>query len=239
MLAAEPSAEITKRWKSAIANDSVLKLQQMWQTSDYSRELIAVRSDNGKNALMIACKTGELEFFNALIAAGVDPESTTLTGGTPLMFAALGNRTLILQHLLDLGVDTDALGSNGWSAMTIAAAKGYTDMIRTLAGAGADINVTDIYGWTPLMRAVDNGHWSSVVVLSELDGADLDNQDEAGNTALHHAVVHRNIDMVSQLIKQGASRNIENFSGLTPRQLAIAGSGSAGPDEGLFSLFDE
>lgn len=239
VLNAEPSANVIKRWKSAIANDSVVKLQQMWEASDYDRELLELRSDNGKSALMIACKTGDVELFNAIIAAGEDPDSKTLTGGTPLMFAALGNRTVILQHLLELGVDTDAQGSNGWSAMTIAAAKGYTPMIETLATAGADINAIDVYGWTPIMRAVDNGHWETVLLMSELAGVNLDNQDEAGNTALHHAVVHSNVAMVKQLIEQGAARDVENYSGKTARQLAIAESDSDGPDADLLLLLEE
>ena len=71
---AEPSTEVVKRWKSAIANDSVAKLRQMWEASDYDHELLAVRSDNGKSALMIASKTGDMELFEAILAAGEDPE---------------------------------------------------------------------------------------------------------------------------------------------------------------------
>ena len=235
-------AEVSKQWKSAIANDNAATLASMWESSGFDQDLLAVRADNGKSAFMIACKTGDIDLFEAILATGEDPESKTLTGGTPLMFATLGDRRAIVQRLLELEVDTDAQGSNGWSAMTIAAAKGYTAMIQTLASAGAEINVTDVYGWTPLMRAVDNGHWSSVLLLSSLEGIELDNQDEAGNTALHHAVVHRNLDMVRQLIEKGASQGVENNAQQTAYQLAkelaidAAESNSGSPDP-IVSLF--
>lgn len=236
---ADVAAKLAKKWKSAIANDNVESIAAMWQANDFDNDLLAIRADNGKSAFMIACKTGDLELFEAILASGEDPESETLTGGTPLMFAALGDRTTIVQRLLELKVDTDAQGSNGWSAMTIAAAKGYTSLIETLASAGAEVNARDVYGWTPIMRAVDNGHWSAVLLMSTLAGIDLDNQDEAGNTALHHAVVHKNIDMVKQLISRGAARDIENHAQQTPYQLAIAESESesgSGDSEELLSL---
>jgi len=218
--------KLERQWKSAIANDDVGLLEQMWVGSDRSARLLAVRSDNGKNALMIASKTGDHSFFETLLSAGEDPEATTLSGGTPLMFATLGNHEALVRRLVALDVDIDAQGSNGWSSMTIAAAKGFTGLVSYLASVGADVNVTDVYGWTPIMRAVDNRHEDTVVLLSGLAAIDLDNQDEAGNTALHHAVVHQQIDVVRVLIEQGASTTVENYAGQSPRQLAMAGPGS-------------
>lgn len=223
------------RWKRAIANDQVELLEQMWLESGKNPLLQEVRSENGKNALMIACKTGADHFFEALLAAGLEPDSSTATGGTPLMFATLGNRQSIVARLIELGVDTDSQGSNGWSSMTIAAAKGYRDLVAFLASAGADINATDVYGWTPIMRAVDNGHLETVLLMSSMNAIDLDNQDESGNTALHHAVAQKQLEMVKQLIAKGASTTLPNGSGVSPHQLAIAGPGS----EELRSLFKD
>jgi len=211
-------------WKRAISNDKVETLWSDWQDSDDRETLMALRTDNGKNAFMIACKTGHVALFEAMLAAGADPDASTLTGGTPIMFAALGNHAGIVERLLAEGADPDRQGTNGWSAVTIAAAKGYAQMISQLAAAGVDINAPDVYRWTPLMRAVDNGHVQVVDVLLSREGVNVQQQDEAGNTALHYAVAHHNTAVAAALLEAGANPDVPNLKELTPRQMALDSS---------------
>ena len=211
-------------WKRAISNDKVETLWSSWQDSDDRETLMALRTDNGKNAFMIACKTGHVALFEAMLAAGADPDASTLTGGTPIMFAALGNHAGIVERLLAEGADPDRQGTNGWSAVTIAAAKGYAQMISQLAAAGVDINAPDVYRWTPLMRAVDNGHTQVVDVLLSREGVNVQQQDEAGNTALHYAVAHHNTAVAAALLEAGANPDVPNLKDLTPRQMALDSS---------------
>ena len=143
------------------------------------------------------------------------------------MFAVLGNHSDIVNRLLEEGVDVNAQGSNGWSALTIAAAKGYSGMITLLSTSGADINATDVYRWSPLMRAVDNGHDEVVDRMLSLDNLNLLQQDEAGNTALHYAVVHNNVRIAKALLAAGADPDIENLQQQTPRELVLSRSAAA------------
>ena len=221
-------------WKRAISNDQVETLWSAWQARDDKATLMALRTDNGKNAFMIACKSGHLALFEAMLAAGADPDATTLTGGTPIMFAALGDHADIVERLLAEGADPNRQGTNGWSAVTIAAAKGYAQMITQLAAAGVDINALDVYRWTPLMRAVDNGHEQVVDVLLSRDGVNVQQQDEAGNTALHYAVAHHNTAVAAALLQAGADPDIANRENVTARQMAL---GSSVPSS-LSSLFE-
>ena len=140
------------------------------------------------------------------------------------MFAALGNHAGIVERLLAEGADPDRQGTNGWSAVTIAAAKGYAQMISQLAAAGVDINAPDVYRWTPLMRAVDNGHTQVVDVLLSREGVNVQQQDEAGNTALHYAVAHHNTAVAAALLEAGANPDVPNLKDLTPRQMALDSS---------------
>lgn len=221
-IVAEESVQET--WRKAISNDRVEELARVWHSTEdprQLRELLDLRTDNGKNAFMIAAKTGNKELFESLLAAGADPDARTATGGTPIMFAVLGNHADIVDRLLEEGVDVNAQGSNGWSAMTIAAAKGYGSLITLLSAKGADVNATDVYRWSPLMRAVDNGHNEVVERMLSLDKLNLAQQDEAGNTALHYAVVHRNIRMAKALLLAGADPDIENLQQQSPRQLVL------------------
>lgn len=226
-LRAAESVAVTKtdpvvdaQWKRAISNDDVQTIKRLLASSGNSKAQLQVRAETGKDALMISSKMGDFDFVEQLLALGADPESTSHTGGTPIMFAVLGNHYRIVDLLMSLGVDVNAQGSNGWSSMTIAAAKGYRNMLAILVTADAEINVLDVYRWTPLMRAVDNGHLESARYLAGLDDIDLDNQDEAGNTALHHAVANDRLNMIELLIGQGAKTEIVNFKNQTARQLA-------------------
>ena len=222
MVAEESTHEI---WRKAISNDRVEELARLWESTldqQQLQELLELRTDNGKNAFMIAAKTGNHELFESLLAGGADPDSRTATGGTPIMFAVLGNHKGIVNRLLEEGADINAQGSNGWSAMTIAAAKGYSDLISLLSANGADINAADVYRWSPLMRAVDNGHFKVVERLLALDNLNLAQQDEAGNTALHYAVGHRNVRMAKALLAAGADPDIENLQQQTPRELVLS-----------------
>jgi len=222
--AGEKEKDAHVNWKRAISNDKVETLWSDWQDSGDHETLMALRTDNGKNAFMIACKTGHIALFEAMLAAGADPNATTLTGGTPIMFAALGNHASIVERLLAEGADPDRQGTNGWSAVTIAAAKGFPQMIHQLAAAGVDINAPDVYRWTPLMRAVDNGHAQVVDVLLSREGVNLQQQDEAGNTALHYAVAHHNTAVAAALLQAGANPDVPNLKDLTPRQMALDSS---------------
>lgn len=223
-----------QRWKSAILNDDIATLQQVLHNAQDPQQQQRVHADNGKTALMIACKMGEFEFVRELLSGGADPHAETATGGTPFMFASLGGHTHIMRHLAALGVEINAKGANGWSATTIAAAKGYTAALTLLIELGADLNAADVYNWTPLMRAVDNRHKDAVGALLADTRIELDHQDESGNTALHHAVSNTDATMIKLLLEAGIDRELKNLGGQTAVQL-LAGSDGVVELESLFS----
>jgi len=210
---------ITERWKKAINNNRVEELSRLIDESP-TTELAVTKSASGKTALMIACKLGEQQLVNRLLGFGADVHASTATGGTPVMFASLGGHVGLVRQLIELDVDLDAQGSNGWTALTIAAAKGNAELLSVLIEQQADINVRDIYRWTPLMRAVDNLHFEAVQVLLKQTDIELDVQDEAGNTALHHAVAHDAVKFAKVLIERGASESVSNTAGFNVSELA-------------------
>lgn len=231
---ADSRQSVIAKWRKAIANDQVDELARLWQQSSDQKTLLATRTENGKDAFMIASKTGHVQLFELLLDAGADPDSSTVTGGTPIMFAALGNHPQLVNRLIAVGADPNRQGSNGWSALTIAAAKGFPEMIRLLVSVGAQPGLLDVYRWTPLMRAVDNLHNDTVKILLSFDDVDVHQQDEAGNTALHYAVVRGNAEAAAALLAAGADPDVLNRERQSPRQLALTGSVS----ESLSSLFD-
>ncbi len=224
--ASEPEIKtLAEKWASAISNDRTDQLQRMLNTrlNEQGDPLELLRKDapNGKSALMVAAKQGELALVQRIVGFGVNINEVTLTGGTPFMFAVLGDHISVASWLHEQGADINAKGSNGWSAATIAGAKGQTAMAQWLIEAGANINAPDVYQFTPLMRAVDNQHADTAQVLLELGGADVDFADESGNTALHFAVANNQLDVVNLLLNSGADPQHKNRDGITPADLAV------------------
>lgn len=215
---------LSEQWSSAISNDRTDLLAHMLndQLTEKNAQLKLLQTDapNGKSALMVAAKQGELALVQRMVKLGADINEVTLTGGTPFMFAVLGNHIGIATWLQKQGADVNAKGSNGWSAATIAGAKGQADMLRWLIKAGADINAPDVYRFTPLMRAVDNQHTESVEVLLQLGNAGVHAKDESGNSALHFAVANRHRTVIELLLRHGANPLQTNRDGITPALLA-------------------
>jgi len=234
-LAEQTSKTIEARWVSAISNDRLDILSDLLnQTIDAGNnplELLQLDAPNGKSALMVACKRGDLTVSKQMVNLGANINEVTLTGGTPLMFAVLGHHIVIADWLLSLGANIEARGSNGWSAATIAGAKGQTQVLEWLINAGVNIDLPDVYGFTPLMRAVDNTHFSAAKILLVQGGADVAFTDESGNSALHFATANKQQVTVELLLSHGANPLQKNRDGITPVDIAK-------DDSALLLLFD-
>ncbi len=218
-IAVEPPEDRTvAAWRSAIAADDLDQLKMLLNQSPKAG-LLDIAAPNGKNVLMVAAKRGDIGFVRLLAAAGVNTKTRTVTRGNALMFAALGGHVDVAEFLVDGGVSLNAQGDNGWSALTIAVAKGHETLLQWLIKQGADFNAPDIYQWTPLMRAINNEQDASVSILLDTPGIALNAQDEAGNTALHHAVIVKNEALVARLVGMGADTQLVNAANHLPQQL--------------------
>ncbi|MFK8082436.1 MAG: ankyrin repeat domain-containing protein [Granulosicoccus sp.] len=206
-------------WISAISSDDAQQLSALLSENDSSL-LLGITASNGKSALMVAAKKGDLKLAKSLIRAGADVNETTDTQGTPFMFAILGGHQPVAQWLITQGADINTVGSNGWTALTIAAAKGQVRLLQWLISEGAHSQVRDVYRYTPLLRAVDNGYVEAAAVLLSLVETDVNAQDEYDNTALHHAVSAGNMPMVNLLLEHHADPHIANRDGISAFDIA-------------------
>jgi len=216
---------LSEQWVSAISNDRLDLLEQLLDAYFTEQgnpvDLLQQDAPNGKSALMVACKQGQLAVVQRMVKHGANVNELTSTGGTPLMFAVLGNNIEVANWLYLQGADLNAKGSNGWSAATIAGAKGQSGLLRWLIQAGADINSQDVYRFTPLMRAVDNRHVAAATTLLKEGKARVDFKDESDNTALHFAVANDQRVLVELLLSYDADPLQANRDGITPADLAM------------------
>ena len=212
-------SEERQAWISAIGNDQTAKLGLMIAQYDIGM-LLELTASNGKSALMVASKKGDLQLARTLVAAGASVHDETQTNGTAFMFAVLGNQIAVAKWLVVEGAKIDVIGSNGWSALTIAAAKGHDEILSWLIESGADAQHRDVYRYTPFLRAVENGQINAASILLALPETDVNAQDEYDNSSLHHAVSANHTELISLLLNHGANPDVVNRDGLSARALA-------------------
>jgi ankyrin repeat protein len=133
-------------------------------------------------------------------------------GTTAIHRAASGGDAAALARLLaDRPDRIDAKDSMGLRPLQYAASWGQIETGKVLLEHGVDPNGGD--GWTPLQYAVGKGYREMVELLLD-GGADVNAKcpwDDS--TALHTAVIHKQVPIVRLLIDRGASVDAETKSG--------------------------
>lgn len=207
-------------WTRAIDRDDASALRHLMPDHN-----VFDTNEKGKSALMSAARLGDLELLESLRARGLTLTDRSNTGGTSLMYAALGNQ-LSMVRFIDAAVDSaeflDAQSTNGWTALMIAAAKGFDQTVSLLVELGANPSLADGYQWSPLMRAIDNHHASVMRYLVSLSQVDINAVNENGSTALHIAVLKQDVEAVTHLLNRSELRtDITDKNGLTALGVAI------------------
>ena len=180
---------------------------------------------SGETPLMTAARVGAADVARALLKAGADP---ALTGGrnqTALMWAVAQRHPDVVAALLEHGAAVDArsdvwtevvkttpepwnpeyvtrIPQGGYTPLLFAARVGDLASAKLLVAAGADVNDQPPYGTSATVVAAHSGHADVAAFLLE-QGADP-NAADAGYTALHAAILHKNATLVRALLDHGA-----------------------------------
>lgn len=91
--------------------------------------------------------------------------------------------------------------------------EGREEKIKRLLEAGADVNTKHGSGWTPLMSEARYGPLDTVMDLFIDYGAELNLQNNEGDTALHIAAMDNNTGTAEILLEAGADPHIKNKEG--------------------------
>ena len=199
----------------------------------------------GETALHTCAYSGNTAAARVLLAAGASVDSgDSWRGQTPLMWAAAKRHPETMKVLIEAGADVDArstiikwerqrtdeprdkwLPPGGWTPLLLAAREDCVACVDVLAAAGADLNVVDPEQHTALIIALINGHYDVAGRLIDR-GADLNMQDQVGQTALWAAVDAHTMpdsnrppptemenklsawDIVTKLVEKGAAVDI-------------------------------
>lgn len=105
--------------------------------------------------LMYAIANKDLAEVQGLLAAGLVPD-TVVNGNTPLMLAAKGGNTKIVQALLDSGaqIDNPALSSERRTPLMVAITSNNPDVVSILLSKGASVTRKDYKSMSAMDHAV-------------------------------------------------------------------------------------
>lgn len=184
-------------------------------------------------ALHHAAEANQPEMIRWLVNLGIDVDSRSDSGETPLMAAAKHGAAAAVATLLEIGADPSAENHTESRAITDAST---IECVKLLMEAGEDINHIGGDGYHLLKSATEDNNIGFVRALLDL-GAKVD-ATSTGGTALHTALGNDHLDIAEALIAAGFDINQQDVDGWSPlffcrSRKAIAMLVDAGADQSL------
>ena len=159
------------------------------------------------------------DVLDFLITNGADVNAFTNDKFTPLIIASNCNNLNLVNSLIKHGANIHLVDRYGQTALHYSITVVDHDSVTVLTSLiknGADVNALTNDKCSPLMMSSLSGSVNVVTILVE-NGANMDVQNQAGDTALHYAVrsTRNSSEVVHKLLTLGAS-HLRNHKGLTP-----------------------
>jgi len=181
----------------------------------------------GETPLMVASRSGKADVVALLLATGADANARGSRQQTALMWAVSQRHPEVVKLLVAHGADVHARSSE-WqemmavpphgvplynkiiphgrdTALLFAARAGDLESAKLLIGAGANVNDADAWGVSVTTMAAHAGFTEMVEWLLD-HGADA-SAAAAGFSALHAAIMRRDMRMATALLAHGADPN--------------------------------
>lgn len=184
---------------------------------------LEIRNSREETPLMYALQQDKYEAGLNLLKLGADARAAKSNGATALHYALVfttGNRATTL--LLEKGADANKPLTYGDTTMSPLYYAVYYrknwELAQLLLAAGAQINEGKT-GWTPLMAAVLTHNLALVETLLK-NKPDVNAAGIHGWTALHFAARENQPEMVAALLQAGASKDIKDEWGRSPKKVA-------------------
>ncbi|KAM0872595.1 hypothetical protein ACQ4PT_038615 [Festuca glaucescens] len=170
----------------------------------------------------ISLLRGYLESCRFLVEeSGIDVNSVSKTGATPMSYAALEGNVQVMRYLLDRGGDHAMPDERGSTPLHHAALRGHCEAVRLLLSKGVPVDPVDHRG-APLHLAASKDHVEVVKVLLE-HAADLNKVVNHIVSPLMIALCGKSLKCIKLLIEAGADVNALGSSAPTPLVQAVHG----------------
>ena len=181
--------------------------------------------DSYPSPLFYASLWGCVETMVFLLNKGENVNHVGGLYGSPLKAAAAHGHQAAIDILIENGAEVNAVGGQLGTALITACSHGHQHIVQTLLQHNADVHQTG--GWSkqsPVLAASKvSDRKKSAAMLRQLIkvGAQTDDVDEGGMTALHHAAQRGDTKVVKLLVRHGADIDVEDEDGYTALATAI------------------
>ncbi|KID94585.1 ankyrin 2,3/unc44, partial [Metarhizium majus ARSEF 297] len=152
-----------------------------------------------------AAKLGNAEMCKILLKAGAKVDFETKKGETPLILAIEKNHQEALKALLDAGADPLAETSSGTTPLHEAVhlqREAFRPVLSKVLSLNKSAHAKDVDGTSPLLLAAVEGTQEAFMDLVNIEGADINEKDENGDTPLCHAIRREQAAIVATLFKR-------------------------------------
>jgi len=190
-----------------------------WGDDRLRHKLAAEQIEYSKEGFLVAVERGNDRAVKLFLNAGIKPDQKDALGVTPLIKAAMFNRTAVAALLIKAHADVNMPNAQGYTPLHWAALKGYLDLVELLLANGAGVDPRSGLGLTPLMQAAMSGH-ARICDLLISKGANVNEGDKRGVTPLHKAVSDGHVAVAEVLVAAGADPSMGDEKGVTA--IAIA-----------------
>ena len=176
-------------------------------------------------SLMLACDRGHVEIANILLEVGVNKDSASIVGDTPLMRACRKGHTEVVRLLVAAGANVDFIGSIPRIGQNPTqqgrAEKNNVEMLGLLEVELVDEHLDPADKMnrgskTALMHACMKGHVEIVRILAQAGAnCDLKSINLVSETALMLASCAGHVEAARVLLEHGAQRDLKDNRGNT------------------------
>lgn len=185
---------------------------------------IDVTTEQQVTPLHYATLNGHEETSLVLLEHGARSDILTLHQDSVLHFAARTGLSKVCEVLIQRGHPIDMENYSEEYPLYLAINKGHLQAAFVLFQQGAVLQSShlekDVFHLEKFaIKAAKNNQLDLLAYLLPHIG-NIDRQDTKGNTLLHYAVLSKNFQMVSAILKEGANSNISNIGGNSPLHLA-------------------
>ncbi|XP_051526903.1 transient receptor potential cation channel, subfamily N, member 1 [Myxocyprinus asiaticus] len=186
------------------------------------KSCVLARTKDGNTLLHIASQCGHPGTALTFLRKGVPLHMPNKSGAVCLHAAAKRGHTAVVKALLQKGAHVDATAKDGQTALHIAVENCKPQVVQMLLGFGAHVQLRGGKGQeTPLHIAARVKEGERVAQMLLKSGAEVNAEQENGETAMHVAARYGALQMIQALAQEGGDVTWTSKVGENPLHVAV------------------